>query len=69
MDWRTIDTAPKGQQVWTKIDDERGERNVAKLTKRGHLWFTAQCGGMYVYYAPTHWAPLSNGVRREGQDG
>lgn len=43
--------------VTTKIDDERGARNEAKLkriTNGGHLWFTAD-GGMYVYYEPTHW--------------
>ena len=32
--------APEKQEVWTKIDDKDGERNVAKLTRRGNLWFT-----------------------------
>jgi hypothetical protein len=49
-------TAPENEEVWTKIDDERGERNVAKLTRKGNLWFTDPYdGGMYVYYTPTHW--------------
>lgn len=53
--WHTIMTAPVGEEVWTKIDDEDGERNVAKLTRRGSLWYTEPAGGMYVYYTPTHW--------------
>lgn len=50
-------TAPENEEVWTKIHDERGERNVAKLTRKGNLWYTATPigGGMYVYYTPTHW--------------
>jgi hypothetical protein len=52
-------TAPEGKEVWTKIDDKDGERNVAKLTRRGNLWFTDPKYGMYVYYRPTHWAPVT----------
>ena len=55
MDWEPIKTAPELEEVWTKIDDDHGERNVAKLTRRGRLWFTEPNGGMYVYYSPTHW--------------
>jgi len=49
--------APADQEVWTKIDDDRGERNVAKLTRRGNLWYTDfdPNKGMYVYCMPTHW--------------
>jgi len=52
--------APEGEEVWTKIDDEHGERNIAKLTRRGNLWYTDPdpTKGMYVYYTPTHWRPL-----------
>jgi hypothetical protein len=56
-EWHTIETAPAEELVLTKIDDERGTRNVQKLFLRGRLWWTD--GGpdaMYVYYAPTHWA-------------
>lgn len=47
---------PESELVDTKIDDERGVRNVQHLTRRGRLWFSA---GMYVYYTPTHWRPLT----------
>ena len=49
--------APESEEVWTKIDDERGERNVQKLTRYGNLWWTNpdRSKGMYVYYSPTHW--------------
>lgn len=49
--------APEGEKIWTKIDDGRGERNVAELTRYGNLWWTDpdQSKGMYVYYTPTHW--------------
>lgn len=40
--------------VETKIDDEKGVRNVARLKRQGRLWFVAD-GVMYVYYTPTHW--------------
>lgn len=54
-------TAPENEEVWTKIDDEHGERNVAKLTRKGNLWFTEpDGGGMYVYYTPTHWRPFGH---------
>jgi hypothetical protein len=51
-------TAPEGEEVLTKIDDERGERNEARLTRRGNLWYTGGPNSMYVYYTPTHWRPL-----------
>lgn len=54
-DWNSIETAPEHVEVWTKIDNEYGERNVAKLTRKGRLWFTHPTDGMYVYYSPTHW--------------
>lgn len=48
--------APADEEIWTKIDDEHGERNVARLTRQGNLWWTRSDGdGMYVYYTPTHW--------------
>jgi hypothetical protein len=46
---------PEGVEVMTKIDDEHGERNFAKLTRKGNLWFTDPKDGMYVYYTPTHY--------------
>lgn len=63
-DWKPIADAggylaPEKREVWTKIDDGSGVHNVAKLTRRGNLWFmsTADSVGMYVYYTPTHWCP------------
>lgn len=56
-DWRLIDNAPEGVVVQTKIHDEQGERNVATLKRRGNLWFMPD-DSMYVYYRPTHWAPI-----------
>jgi hypothetical protein len=52
--WRTIDSAPEGVMVETKIDDQYGIRNVQPMIRQGRLWFT-EPGGMYVYYMPTHW--------------
>ncbi len=49
-EWHTIETAPSHEEVWTKIDDADGERNVARLTRKGNLWWTDPTGGMYVYY-------------------
>jgi len=48
-------TAPENEEIWTKIDDAHGERNVSKLTRKGNLWFIDSKDGMYVYYVPTHW--------------
>ncbi len=44
----------EGVTVETKIDDERGVRNEARLFLRGRLWWMDD-GKMYVYYAPAHW--------------
>lgn len=64
--WNTIDTAPEGVEIETKIDDEHGERNVQTLVKstrepgktRPLFWFPD--GSMYVYYTPTHWRRTSS---------
>lgn len=56
-DWRSIETAPEGVLVNTKIDDERGVRNVQRMRRSGRLWFVED-GSMYVYFDPTHWAPI-----------
>lgn len=56
-DWQSIDSAPNGVPVLTKIHDERGERNEQPLKRQGRLWFFID-GSMYVYYTPTHWKPL-----------
>lgn len=57
--WQTIDTAPRGELVMTKIHDEEGERNVTALKspRNGRLWFLPD-GTVYVYYTPTHWRPM-----------
>lgn len=59
MNWQPIALAPVGEEVLTKIDDADGERNVAKLTRHGNLWYTDPDPnkGMYVYYRPTHFVP------------
>lgn len=61
-DWISVGSLlPKdGVEVLTKIDDERGCRNEAKLRRQGNLWFIpGDCNNpghaMYVYYTPTHW--------------
>ena len=43
--------------VETKIDDERGERNIGWLVLSGRLWWLPD-RAMYVYYWPTHWRPI-----------
>jgi hypothetical protein len=47
---------PEGKVIMTKLDDEKGERNIALLKRRGRLWFVPD-GSIYVYYTPTHWKP------------
>jgi hypothetical protein len=62
MNWKlTVEngehTAPENVTLMTKIDDEKGERNVHELKRRGNLWWTPD-GEMYVYYRPTHYAEI-----------
>lgn len=45
---------PDGKVVETKLDDERGCRNVADLKLSCNSWYRPD-GSMYVYYTPTHW--------------
>ena len=54
--WNTIESAPSGRLVMTKIDDANGARNEQPLSRNGNLWFS---GEMYVYYRPTHWRELT----------
>lgn len=56
MSWYKIsDILPEdGEIVETKIDDERGCRNVQQLKFQHNRWFTKD-GSMWVYYKPTHW--------------
>lgn len=58
--WRSINTAPEGILVWTKIDDADGPRNIQQLRRQGRLWFFGHGSPMYVYYTPTHWKPLKD---------
>lgn len=61
--WRPISTAPIGEVVVTKIDDEHGPRNEQplKATQRDPscrvMWWLPDMS-MYVYYTPTHWRPM-----------
>lgn len=59
MEWIAVkDSMPEeGKQVWTKIDDEKGIRNVAKLRRKGRMWLMVN-RPVYVYYSPTHWKPI-----------
>lgn len=56
--WQPIETAPDGVVVMTKIDDGLGARNEQLLRCRGRLWWFPD-DSMYVYYHPTHWAPVT----------
>jgi len=56
--WNTINSAPEGVTVRTKIDDIGGARNEQNLKRLGRLWFFPD-GSMYVYYEPTHWRELT----------
>lgn len=62
INWQPIMLAPAEEEVLTKIHDDDGERNVAKLTRRGNLWFTRE--GTYVYYQPTHFVPNAPSTSR-----
>lgn len=59
LNWKKCKDAlpPQNTLVITKIDDEHGVRNEAKLKLKDDLWWT-ECGMMYVYYTPTHWANI-----------
>jgi len=48
---------PEEKVVETKIDNDKGCRNVQKLKRRKNLWFFPD-GSMYVYYTPTHWREI-----------
>ena len=56
MNWISVNSLlPKeGLPVVTKIDDEKGKRNISTLIRKGNLWFLEDMS-MYVYYTPTHW--------------
>lgn len=58
MDWEPSNTAPQGEVVMTKINNEGGVRNEQPLYRSGNLWWISD-GSMYVYYAPTHWRPMT----------
>jgi hypothetical protein len=57
MMWiKTADRRPtNGSIVKTKIDDDRGVRNVDELLFRNNMWWEPT-GQVYVYYTPTHWS-------------
>lgn len=57
VNWKPIESAPEGIELRTKIDDAHGIRNEQSLRRQGRLWWMPD-GSMYVYYTPTHWAPL-----------
>ena len=48
---------PEGHIVHTKIHDEYGYRNEARLLYRDGRWWLKD-GSMYIYYVPTHWRPI-----------
>ena len=55
--WKSIETAPEGIVVMTKIEDARGARNECPLRRQERLWWMPD-GSIYVYYTPTHWKPM-----------
>jgi hypothetical protein len=57
--WHKISETPPPLNivVLTKIDDEKGMRNMQSLKFDGRLWWSSD-GTNYVYYTPTHWAIL-----------
>jgi hypothetical protein len=57
-EWQPISTSPEAVVVLTKIDDNKGERNVQELRRSGRLWWHPDGSG-YVYYTPTHWKPAN----------
>lgn len=58
MEWQSIESAPDGVEIMTKIHDGQGLRNEQSLTKSGNLWYFPDMS-MYVYYKPTHWKPMT----------
>ena len=54
--WQNVASNPPPQHVvlLTKISDQHGERNEARLILEGRLWFFEDYS-IYVYYTPTHW--------------
>lgn len=58
-EWISVEDKLPGQNkvVYTKIDDDKGIRNIQQLKRYNSLWFYPD-GSMYVYYTPTHWQPL-----------
>ncbi len=54
--WLIIDehSPPDDIIVWTKIDDEKGPRNIQQLIRIKRLWWHTD-KKIYVYYSPTHW--------------
>jgi hypothetical protein len=58
-DWRRVSESlpPDGTEVETKVDDEKGCRNVQTLIHHDHLWWIPD-NRMYVYYVPTHWREI-----------
>lgn len=59
LSWFTVkdNNPPQDIVVMTKIDDAQGSRNVGPLRLHGRLWFVPD-KSIYVYYTPTHWAPM-----------
>ncbi len=59
-EWQSVDSAPEGVEVMTKIDDADGARNEQVMIRKGHLWWInyGTRDAMYVDYRPTHWASL-----------
>ncbi len=65
-DWIEVEAQkpPENQIVQTKIDDEKGVRNEAKLIYSNGLWWLSD-KSMYVYYTPTHWRALNEMTAQE----
>jgi len=55
---------PENEEVETKIDDQRGIRNVTTLKLHNNLWWFPDMS-MYIYYCPTHWRKLTSAAPKE----
>jgi len=65
--WMPASEAPEGKVFMTKIDDEKGCRNVQAMKRQGNLWWYPN-GSMYVYYRPTHYRELTAEERQREVD-
>lgn len=53
-EWKPISNMPyDGKYYPARINDDKGMRNLAELTRQGNLFFLKD--GTYIYYTPTEY--------------